>query len=142
MTCFIEHLSAKHFSAMNMFMPHHIAIRVTRCWPHTAHSNQPRTSGSTVCGRNIFGRNMRGRNNRSGAVFGMMANSGLFHQASFCQTFFCHQNVSAAPRGVSHLVDPAGARCHGRSALFSADFLQTQPSLAINQSLTLHAGQA
>ena len=80
-----------------MFMPHHIAIRVTRCWPHTAHSNQPRTSGSTVCGRDIFGRNMRGRNTRSGAVFGMMANSDLFHRASFCQAFFCHEHVYASP---------------------------------------------
>jgi len=30
-------------------------------------------------------------------MFGMMANSGLFHRASFCPTFFCHQHVFASP---------------------------------------------
>ena len=47
-------------------------------------------------GRDMFGRNMRGRKTRSEAVFGMMANSGLFHRASFCQTFFCHEHVYAS----------------------------------------------
>ena len=48
-------------------------------------------------GRDMFGRNMRGRKTRSGAMFGMMTNSGLFHRASFCQTFFCHEHVYASP---------------------------------------------
>jgi len=30
-------------------------------------------------------------------MFGMMANSGLFHRASFYQTFFCHEHVYASP---------------------------------------------